>query len=173
MNFEIEMEIEDCAAARCGSITASNAQTVLRPGGTSRSKYIAKLLDDEPNPGIFEEGNTAQLKDARGWGHDYEPDARGQFELLMRADHPNWHILPPPLFIHLGLPDVNIGCSPDGMVVGPGEEFLAGIEIKCPFDPKATAKFIAQGLRYIEKHKRPWWLQIQMSSGHPTTKWCQ
>lgn len=38
------------------------------------------------------------------------------------------------------------GCSPDGLIVGKGGEYVAGLELKCPFPKKHVANIMTGGL---------------------------
>lgn len=115
---------EQWFAARKGRATASQFKKILTPTGKLSAQadgYARKLarecICDDP----FEfTGNKAT-----DWGTEHEPEARELFRELSGLD-----VVEIGFATHHRMPCV--GCSPDGIILGPDGIPLAGLEIKCP-----------------------------------------
>lgn len=128
---------EEWFQARTGKLTASNASKILTAGGkasTQRGAYIDELISDCLCPGQNAWGGNF----ATERGTAMEPIARQQF--IQRSG----------LEVNeVGFVTVDehgiVGCSPDGLVVGDLDNYVAGLEIKCPL-PKTHYRYLLEGV---------------------------
>jgi putative phage-type endonuclease len=105
--------------SRCGVITASQFSKVFTGAGKA-STQADGLINTLVAEAITGKPTETFKSDAMQRGNDLEPEARDMFELETGL-----------IVEQVGLikmDDYEIGCSPDGLIVGED----AGVEIKCP-----------------------------------------
>lgn len=151
--IEAEQRSPEWFAARLGKATGSRFADIMartRSGySTSRKNYAAELATEWLTNTPTENYTSAAMQ----WGTDYEPVARGQYELATGND-----VVETGFWVHDSL---DCGASPDGFI---GDDGL--IEIKCP----NTATHIET----LVKNKIPsqYYAQVQGQMWITDRKWC-
>ena len=130
-------------ADRAGKISASRFHAVLHGSRIARSRYLEELrqaseLKHGATPGFEVNGSVSA---STQWGHTYEPMARSTVALVLGRQgltvHHRVGWIPHSLY-------TEVGCSPDGLVERDGA-IVAGLEIKCPYDPGVHALTVVYG----------------------------
>lgn len=136
------MNREEQGQARAGRISGTIAQRIMTAASRQTWNTIAEDLRN-PRP-FYDPDDTPNMPEQLRWGHEHEHEAAGQF--WMR--HPEFDVHNP-RFLHWHDPTqanmVRHYCvSPDRMLTLPGHDtsWIAGLEIKCPFDAGVHAEVI-------------------------------
>lgn len=120
---------------RAGRPTASNFDRIVTATGKDSSQwdsYIIELCAACIRPDeITWEGNRHTDR-----GNELEPEAREEFARLMKLEVEQVGFVT--------RQDEIVGCSPDGLVRGSAEGYLAGLELKCPL-AKNHASYLMAG----------------------------
>ena len=114
--------------------------------GDMRQGYMAELVAQIATGEIPEQMSFKQCE----WGHEYEDQARANFELEIGVD------VDVPAFIYRD-EDKRFGISPDGLIVGK----KIGLELKCPFTSKVFVEFATCDKikkEYIEQCQYSMWV---------------
>jgi len=128
---------ESWMALRKGRLTASNFDKIITAAKGDLSKqrfdYMAALISECFCPEFVTwTGNFATDR-----GNELEPEARQAF-----ADHTGMNV------VQVGFCTQDngvVGCSPDALIVNDAGEYIAGVELKCPF-PATHVKYVADGV---------------------------
>jgi putative phage-type endonuclease len=132
----MEQGSEEWFAVRRGRPTASQFKRILTAKkcalAAGRFEYMDELIAECFFPEFVEfEGNKWTDR-----GNELEPVARESFESISGAD------------VHqVGFCTRNdelVGCSPDGLIVDTGGDYVSGLEIKCPA-PRKHVQYIRKG----------------------------
>lgn len=132
---DMEQRSEEWFRARAGRPTASQFSRLLTPTGKDSSQwegYAIELMAQCIRPDeIGFEGNFHTDR-----GNDLEPEAREEFARIMGMSVGQVGFIT--------RDDEVIGCSPDGLICGPNEAIIAGLELKCPL-AKIHAGYLVEG----------------------------
>ena len=91
--------------------------------------------------------------DALDWGTYYEPEARAYYSLLTDTD-----VVQVDFCKH---PNLEAGCSPDGLIDVNQDGMLGGLEIKCPKNPQIHMEYYKSGeipTKYIQQVQGCMWI---------------
>lgn len=151
--YDFEQYTLEWFEIRCGMPTASNFDKIITSQGkpsTQRKKYMYKVAG-EYITGVPEDTyqNAAMQR-----GSAMEPEARGLYEVITGDTVKQVGFI-------VGNPDVEYGCSPDGLI---GDDGM--IEIKCPS--------LAVHVGYLLGNKLPtdYIQQVQGQLLVAERKWC-
>ena len=128
---------ESWLAMRKGRPTASNFDKIITAAKGDLSKqrfdYMAALISECFCPEFVTwTGNFATDR-----GNELEPEARQAF-----MDHTGLNV------VQVGFCTQDngvVGCSPDALIVNDAGDYIAGVELKCPF-PATHVKYVADGV---------------------------
>jgi putative phage-type endonuclease len=111
-------------AARKGRATASQCKRIVTPTGklSAQADAYARQLARES---VLDDPLAFAGNKATDWGNEHEPAARDAFAELRGVE-----VHEVGFVTHREM--VCVGCSPDGLIVGPDGNWSAGLEIKCP-----------------------------------------
>lgn len=139
-------------AARLGIPTASRFAEIITPAkmefSKSSSRYRDELLAEWLLGEPLDDDASSAFTD-RGTG--MEEGARDFYELQREVDvSPGGFIL---------RDDGRVGCSPDGLVLGPDGGILRGVEMKCPSAPVHVGHILdGAGVKYRAQIQGCMWL---------------
>lgn len=136
---------EEQARERAGRITGTAAQRIMTAVHRTTWNTIAHDLRN-PRP-FYEAGDTPNMPEPLRWGQLREPQAAAHFW----ERHPEFDVHQVP-FLHWHDPTMRerhrwLGFSPDRMLTAPGHDrtWVAGLEIKCPFDNAVHTEVVKSG----------------------------
>ena len=137
---------KDYEGTNKAELQQSIRDSLPRVYGDMRQGYMAELVAQIATGLIPEQMSFKQCE----WGHEYEDQARANFELEHDVD------VDIPAFIYRD-EDKRFGISPDGLIVGE----KIGLELKCPFTTKVFVEFATCDKikkEYIEQCQYSMWV---------------